>query len=107
MTDTESTSGSIIKDEKTLQDGGKQAWLTIAGSFLVYYSSFGLLNSFGFFQDYYQQNYLAQVSPATISFIGTLQLMLMNLLSSIAGGVSDAHGIKVCRRTNLNRFPLI
>ncbi|KAF2440479.1 MFS general substrate transporter [Karstenula rhodostoma CBS 690.94] len=82
MTDTESTSRSLIKHESTHQDGGRQAWLTIFGSFLVYYSSFGLLNSFGFFQNYYQDNYLSTVPPSTIAFIGTLQLALMNFLSA-------------------------
>lgn len=96
--DTESTPGSSIKHEKSHQDGGKQAWMTVVGSFLVYYSSFGILNSFGFFQDYYQDDYLHTISPSTIAFIGTLQLALMNFLSTVAGGICDAHGIKVCRQ---------
>ncbi|KAL5414440.1 hypothetical protein PMIN04_009026 [Paraphaeosphaeria minitans] len=95
MTDTESTSRSVLKHEKTHHEGGKQAWLTVVGSFLVYYSSFGLLNSFGFFQDYYQNDYLRTISPSTIAFIGTLQLALMNLLSTVSGGICDAHGIKI------------
>jgi MCP family monocarboxylic acid transporter-like MFS transporter 10 len=91
-TDTES---NLSKHDTTHQDVGKQAWLTVVGSFLVYYSSFGLLNSFGFFQDYYQKDYLNTASPSTIAFIGTLQLALMNVLSTVAGGICDAHGVKV------------
>jgi MCP family monocarboxylic acid transporter-like MFS transporter 10 len=91
-TDPES---NLSKPENTHQDGGKQAWLTLVGSFLVYYSSFGLLNSFGFFQEYYQKDFLNKASPSTIAFIGTLQLALMNFLSTVAGGICDAHGVKV------------
>ncbi|KAL5373334.1 hypothetical protein DPSP01_012776 [Paraphaeosphaeria sporulosa] len=94
MTDIESNLGNIIKHEKTHQDGGRQAWLTVVGSFLVYYSSFGLVNSFGFFQDYYQNEHLRTISPSTVAFIGTLQLALMNVLSTMAGGICDAHGSK-------------
>lgn len=31
-------------------EGGLQAWLAVAGSFLVYFASFGVINSFGTFQ---------------------------------------------------------
>ncbi|KAF1964712.1 MFS general substrate transporter [Bimuria novae-zelandiae CBS 107.79] len=84
------TECSYIKHE----EGGREAWLTVVGSFLVYYSSFGIINSFGFFQDFYQREYLTTAPPSTISIIGTLQLALMNFLSAVSGGICDAHGIK-------------
>lgn len=79
------------------EEGSREAWLTVAGSFLVYYSSYGIINSFGFFQDFYQTDYLTTASPSTISIIGSLQIALMNVLSTLSGGVCDAHGIKVGR----------
>ncbi|ORY10665.1 major facilitator superfamily domain-containing protein [Clohesyomyces aquaticus] len=75
-------------------EGGPKGWLTVAGSFLVYYSSFGIINSFGFFQKYYQEDFLLGTPPSTIAFIGTLQLALMNLLSPISGSLCDSYGIK-------------
>ena len=77
------------------KEGGFQAWSTVAGSFLVYYASFGLINSFGFFQDYYKRDYLVSTPPMTIAFIGTLQIMLMNILATISGALYDSYGIKV------------
>ena len=79
------------------EDGGKEAWLTVLGSFLIYYSSYGIINSFGFFQDYYQKDYLTAAPPSTISIIGTLQLALMNFLAPVSGGICDVRGIRVSK----------
>lgn len=92
VTDTES---SVCEHKSRGRNGGKEAWSTLFGSFLIYYSVSGLLNSFGFFQDYYQRDYLSTAPPSTIAFIGTLQFALMNFLSTVAGGLCDSHGIKV------------
>lgn len=82
---------SIVSDG----EGGLQAWLTITGSFLVYFASFGYMNSFGFFQDYYQQHYLSEYAPSLIALIGTLQLGLMYLVGPVAGVLFDAYGFQV------------
>ncbi|KAL1647066.1 hypothetical protein SLS58_002836 [Diplodia intermedia] len=71
-----------------------RAWLTVLGSALVYFASFGFTNSFGFFQDYYQTHYLPDQSPSTIAFIGTLQISLMYVVAPVAGALSDAYGLK-------------
>jgi len=77
------------------QEGGFQAWLTVAGSFLVYFASFGVINSFGFFQSYYQQITLSTYPPSAIALIGTLQITLMSLSGSVAGVLFDTYGLKV------------
>ena len=61
----------------------------------MYYSSFGIINSFGFFQDYYSQSLLRNIAPSTIAFIGTLQIMLMNVLASVSGALCDEYGVTV------------
>jgi MCP family monocarboxylic acid transporter-like MFS transporter 10 len=87
-TDTESCK---VKE----REGGYAAWLTVLGSILVYYASFGIMNSFGFFQDYYSKDFLKDTSASTIAFIGTLQMALMNLLAAISGALCDRYGVKV------------
>ncbi|KAL8826254.1 MAG: hypothetical protein Q9191_003921, partial [Dirinaria sp. TL-2023a] len=79
-------------DEK---EGSVDAWLTVAGSGLVYFASFGFINSFGFFQDFYQSNFLSDYAPSKIAFIGTLQVTLMYLIGPVAGALFDAFGLKV------------
>jgi hypothetical protein len=76
-------------------EGGRAAWCTVAGSILVYYSSFGILNSFGFFQDFYSQNFLKNTPTSTIAFCGTLQMFLMNLLAALSGALCDRYGATV------------
>lgn len=90
-------------DNDEYPEGGAQAWLAIAGSFLVYFASFGVVNSFGFFQTFYQQDYLKNYSPSVISFIGTLQITLMYLSGSVAGALFDVYGSKVCQSNVFHR----
>ncbi|KAJ4374335.1 hypothetical protein N0V83_003076 [Neocucurbitaria cava] len=75
-------------------EGGCAAWLTVAGSVLVYYASFGIMNSFGFFQNYYTSEFLQNTPTSTISFIGTLQMALMNSLAAVSGALCDRYGVK-------------
>ena len=81
--------------ELKMRDGGCAAWLTVAGSVLVYYASFGIMNSFGFFQNYYTSEFLRNTPTSTIAFIGTLQMALMNSLAAISGALCDRYGVKV------------
>ncbi|KAK7736072.1 hypothetical protein SLS63_003593 [Diaporthe eres] len=85
---------AVTRDDDDYPEGGAQAWLAITGSFLVYFASFGVINSFGFFQTFYQQDYLKNYSPSAISFIGTLQITLMYLSGSVAGALFDVYGSK-------------
>ncbi|KAF1842253.1 MFS general substrate transporter [Cucurbitaria berberidis CBS 394.84] len=76
------------------REGGCAAWLTVVGSILVYYASFGIMNSFGFFQNYYTSEFLRNTPTSTIAFIGTLQMALMNSLAAISGALCDRYGVK-------------
>jgi len=80
------------------REGGRAAWLTVFGSILVYYSSFGILNSFGFFQNYYTNDFLKNSPVSTIAFIGTVQMALMNSLAAVSGALCDRYGVKVSDR---------
>ncbi|KAL1617882.1 hypothetical protein SLS56_010804 [Neofusicoccum ribis] len=84
----------VDEELEPLSDGSVQGWLTVLGSALVYFASFGFTNSFGFFQDYYQTHYLPDTPPSTIAFIGTLQTSLMYVVGPIAGALFDAYGLR-------------
>ncbi|KAF4568336.1 hypothetical protein EYR40_010261 [Pleurotus pulmonarius] len=75
-------------------EGGLQAWLVVFGSFLVYFSSFGIINSFGTFQEFYVREYLSSYSPTAIAFIGSLQITLLYVMGIIIGPIFDAKGFK-------------
>jgi MCP family monocarboxylic acid transporter-like MFS transporter 10 len=90
MSDTES-----CEPKSHEREGGSAAWLTVTGSVLIYYSSFGLMNSFGFFQAYYTQDFLKDTPASTIAFCGTIQMFLMNLLAAVSGALCDRYGVTV------------
>ncbi|KAF1960694.1 MFS general substrate transporter [Byssothecium circinans] len=72
-----------------------RAWLTVLGSSLIYFASFGIISSFGFFQVYYRKHLPSSVPDLAISFIGTIQITLMNVLAAPAGSLYDWYGAKV------------
>ncbi|KAL1411461.1 hypothetical protein Q8F55_002417 [Vanrija albida] len=76
-------------------DGGVQAWMSVAGCFLAVFVQFGLANSFGVFEAYYEQNQLAGYTPSTISWIGGIQQFLLFFGGLFIGRVFDAHGAHV------------
>lgn len=92
---SDSTADSEICVIKAEREGGVAAWLTVVGSILVYYCSMGVLNSFGFFNNYYSNGFLSNTPTSTIAFIGTLQIALMNSLAAVSGALCDLYGVRV------------
>ncbi|KAL6703697.1 hypothetical protein ACN47E_009391 [Coniothyrium glycines] len=88
------SSSDVESGDGKQHEGGWAAWLTVAGSILVYYASFGIMNSFGFFQNYYTSEFLRNTPTSTIAFVGTLQMALMNSLAAISGAMCDRYGVK-------------
>ncbi|KZT63274.1 MFS general substrate transporter [Daedalea quercina L-15889] len=71
-------------------DGGARAWVTVAGAWLVQFSTFGYISSFGVYQDYYATYYLPTQTSSNISWIGSLQLCLMYAPGVFVGRAFDA-----------------
>ncbi|KAK7423360.1 hypothetical protein QQX98_001151 [Neonectria punicea] len=71
-------------------NGGPQAWLQVAGSFCLFFCTWGLVSSFGTFQTIYETDQLKQHTPFQISIIGSLQTFLMVFLGFIVGPIYDA-----------------
>lgn len=70
-------------------DGGTTAWLQVLASFLFNFNNWGLVNSFGVYQAFYEDNYLSSYSASTISWIGTLQGSLLLIIGVISGSLFD------------------
>ncbi|KAI5916961.1 major facilitator superfamily domain-containing protein [Camillea tinctor] len=70
-------------------NGGRTAWLMcLCGHFIVM-DTWGFINSFGIFQTYYTTA-LPSLSPADISWIGSLQVFLTFFGGTFAGRAVDA-----------------
>ncbi|KAF2192227.1 MFS general substrate transporter [Zopfia rhizophila CBS 207.26] len=73
-------------------DGGKEAWLCLAGTFCCLFCSFGWLNCVGVYQNYYQSHQLREYSPSTIAWISSCEIFVMFLPGPIVGFFFDNHG---------------
>ncbi|KAJ7598478.1 major facilitator superfamily domain-containing protein [Mycena floridula] len=81
---------SSLPEDPAILDGGRVAWTTVFGSFMISTVCYGLSTSFGAFEEYYRSNQLKYHSLQDISWIGSLQLSLILLTGSISGPLFDA-----------------
>ncbi|KAJ0115851.1 major facilitator superfamily transporter [Diaporthe amygdali] len=69
-------------------DGGLKAWTAVAAGHLVIMNTWGYINSFGVFQTYYATE--LGLPPATISWIGSIQVFLLFFIGTFTGRITDA-----------------
>ncbi|EAS31604.3 uncharacterized protein CIMG_07083 [Coccidioides immitis RS] len=70
-------------------NGGLSAWLHVAGSFMLYFNSWGILNAFGVYQTYYESGSLFSRSSSDISWIGSIQAFMVLLAGILVGPFYD------------------
>ncbi|KAJ3555533.1 hypothetical protein NP233_g12186 [Leucocoprinus birnbaumii] len=70
-------------------EGGLRAWGVVFGAFLTQFCSYGYLNSFGVYQDYYTREYMTAYSPSTISWIGSINGWLIISTGLVGGRLYD------------------
>ncbi|KAJ0414664.1 major facilitator superfamily domain-containing protein [Aspergillus carlsbadensis] len=75
-------------------DGGSTAWLQVVGAFFLFFNSWGVINTFGVYQTYYENTLLPQYSASSISWIGTIQGFLLFLAGIVAGPIFDKGYLK-------------
>ncbi|CAJ2508971.1 Uu.00g139970.m01.CDS01 [Anthostomella pinea] len=69
-------------------DGGLHAWLQVAMGWLVIFTTWGYVNSFGAFQTYYTST--LPVPASTVSWIGSIQVFLTLGIGVFSGRLLDA-----------------
>ncbi|RDW62387.1 MFS general substrate transporter-25 [Coleophoma cylindrospora] len=90
----ETKTGTAVRDQDERggigppPDGGFIAWLQVFGSFFLFFNSWGIMNTFGVFQTYYESA-LPNSSPSAISWIGSLQAFLLRFIGVITGPLYD------------------
>ncbi|KAJ7067277.1 major facilitator superfamily domain-containing protein [Mycena amicta] len=75
-------------------DGGLRAWASVFGAFMINFSCYGVVTSFGVFEQHYSVNQLKDEPLSNISWIGSLQLCLVLLLGCFSGPLFDAGYLK-------------
>ncbi|KAL2853150.1 major facilitator superfamily domain-containing protein [Aspergillus pseudodeflectus] len=71
-------------------DTGLTAWLQVFGSFFLFFNSWGVVNTWGVYQTYYEQTLLSDMSSSTIAWVGSLQSFLLMLFGVVTGPLFDA-----------------
>lgn len=75
-------------------DGGIQAWTQVAMAHLILFCTWGFINSFGFFQAYYEQS--MGVDATQISWVASIQVFLLSFIGSFSGRLMDAGYYRYC-----------
>ncbi|CAK7197400.1 hypothetical protein SEUCBS139899_000046 [Sporothrix eucalyptigena] len=76
-----------------IPDGGTRAWLQVLGSWVIMVETFGLVNTFGVYETYYETELLVGKkggSATEIAWIGSLQVALLLISGVVAGPLYDA-----------------
>ncbi|CBF84100.1 hypothetical protein AN2746.2 [Aspergillus nidulans FGSC A4] len=92
--DVEKTSAAPVqpaedKEEPTF-DTGLACWLQVLGSWFLFFNSWGVVNTWGVYQTYYEQNQLSDISSSSIAWVGSLQSFLLMLFGVVTGPLFDA-----------------
>lgn len=75
--------------EEPHTEGTLRGWLGVLGGSLVLMSTFGNLQSFGVYQDFYTREFLSDFTPSQISWIGSVPLALQFIVGAISGKLFD------------------
>ncbi|GFF91460.1 riboflavin transporter MCH5 [Aspergillus udagawae] len=68
---------------------GVDAWLQALGAFLVYTATWGLLSAYGSYESFYETTLLSSTPSTTISWVGTLQGVILILGGVVTGPIFD------------------
>ncbi|KAK4493942.1 hypothetical protein PRZ48_015128 [Zasmidium cellare] len=79
-----------VNNIRSVPNGGLTAWLQVLVSFFLFFNTWGIVNTFGSYQTYYETGILSSSSPSDISWIGSLQATLLLLVGSLTGPIYDA-----------------
>ncbi|KAL4961067.1 major facilitator superfamily domain-containing protein [Aspergillus stella-maris] len=70
-------------------NGGTLAWMNVLGSFMLYFNTWGILNTFGAYQTYYESGELFTASSSNISWVGSIAAFLLLFVGLFVGPVYD------------------
>ncbi|KAF9001201.1 major facilitator superfamily domain-containing protein, partial [Cyathus striatus] len=71
-------------------EGGRRAWLVVLGVWIFQFCTFGYMNAYGAYNDYYIRTYMAEkYTSSQVSWIGSVQLLLAMSSGLISGRAFD------------------
>ncbi|KAE8351715.1 major facilitator superfamily domain-containing protein [Aspergillus coremiiformis] len=82
-------------NDDSIPNGGLTAWLQVLGTFFIFFNTWGILNTFGAYQTYYETGALFLSTSSNISWIGSVQSSLLLVLGMVTGPLYDAGYFRV------------
>ncbi|TVY68846.1 Riboflavin transporter MCH5 [Lachnellula suecica] len=89
---SESLSTKTQSNEVEIPEGGRQAWLVVFGSWCALFSSLGIMNTMGAFQEHISKNQLKDLDVALVGWIFSLYAFLTFGVGLFIGPIFDAYG---------------
>ncbi|EEP78010.1 predicted protein [Uncinocarpus reesii 1704] len=79
-----------VNNVASVPDGGMWAWLQVLGAHVLFFNSWGIINTFGTYETYYEIELLPNSTPSAIAWIGSTQAFLLLFVGALTGPVYDA-----------------
>jgi hypothetical protein len=87
---TKTKSVKSVRDVGSIPNGGLTAWLQVVGAFVLFFNTWGIINTFGSYQAYYTSGFLSSSNPSAIAWIGSIQAFLLLIVGMVSGPIYDA-----------------
>lgn len=79
----------------TPPNGGTKTWLQVLGSWAMVFNTWGTIITFGDYQAYYERGTLFTESSANISWIGSIQSLMVFVVGAVIGPLYDRGHLKL------------
>ncbi|KAB8269047.1 major facilitator superfamily domain-containing protein [Aspergillus minisclerotigenes] len=90
---------ALANETQTVPNGDLKAWLQVLGTFFIFFNTWGILNTSGAYQTYYETGKLYTASSSNISWIGSVQSSLLLIFGLVTGPLYDAGYFHTLLRT--------
>ncbi|KAL8786793.1 MAG: hypothetical protein Q9195_008051 [Heterodermia aff. obscurata] len=85
----------VVPEPGPPPNGGLKAWQQVLGAFFLNFNTWGLVNTFGIFQDYYATGAVFAASQSAIAWLGSIQGFLMLTIGVLCGRAIDAGYLRI------------
>lgn len=84
-----STAPPPSQSQQNQPNGGLMAWLQVAAGWSIFFNTWGVMNTFGIFQTYYELGELFTQSSSNIAWIGSIQALCLVSTGLVSGPLYD------------------
>jgi len=81
-----------INNLAAIPNGGLLAWTQVLGAWILFFDTWGIVNTFGAYQTYYLEptSLLHTSSSSDLAWVGAVQAFLLMLVGALTGPIYDA-----------------